>query len=256
MVIFINFLYFCRCRIKARHASHLFQRFTLVFQNCLFPLVLEFIMAEKGKKRNILLLSLAAIAIVACICIVSFKPGKGGNSILHYDEILYPTQNYSRAIANDVEGVILHHTALPTLQRSLDMLTLPQNIVSTHCVIDTDGTRYILADPGIVTFHAGKSILNGRERCNEFTIGVEFQGNTQEKPLTVNQIRSAVEYLVPIIREHKIPIANVVTHEMIRTNYMKAHPEDTIVKDKCDITKPEYERVMEALTPYIGSDSQ
>ena len=157
-------------------------------------------------------------------------------------------------MANDVEGVILHHTALPTLQRSLDMLTLPKNIVSTHCVIDTDGTRYILADPGIVTFHAGKSVLNGRERCNEFTLGVEFQGNTQEKPLTDNQINSAVEYLVPIIREYNIPMANVVTHEMIRTNYMTTHPEDTIVKDKCDITKPEYKRVMEALTAQIAGN--
>ena len=216
----------------------------------------KFIMAEKGKKRYKLLLLLACIAIVACICIALSLFGKGDKDYRHYDEILYPTQNYSRSLANDVEGVILHHTALPTLQRSLDMLTLPKNIVSTHCVIDTDGTRYILADPGIVTFHAGKSVLNGRERCNEFTIGVEFQGNTQEKPLTDNQIRSAVEYLVPIIREHNIPMDNVVTHEMIRTNYMTTHPEDTIVKDKCDITKPEYKRVMEALTSRIGDNTR
>lgn len=170
-----------------------------------------------------------------------------------YLEIEYPTQNYSRELTNDVEGVILHHTALPTIERSLEMLTLPKNIVSTHCVIDTDGTRYILAAPGMVTFHAGKSILNGRERCNEFTIGVEFQGNTVELPLTDDQIMSAVEYLVPLMRMYGIKLDNVVTHEMIRTNYMKQYPEDTRCKDKCDITQPEYHRVMQALREALES---
>ncbi len=172
----------------------------------------------------------------------------------NYVEIQYPTQNYSRELVNDVEGVILHHTALPTIEASLDMLTLPKNIVSTHCVIDTDGTRYILASPGMVTFHAGKSVLNGRERCNEFTIGIEFQGNTQEQPLTDDQIRSAVQYLVPLLRMYHIPLSNVVTHEMIRHNYMELYPDDKRVKDKCDITQPEYQRVMAALREQISED--
>jgi len=165
----------------------------------------------------------------------------------HYEEIEYPTQNYHRGLANDVEGVILHHTALPTIESSLEMLTLPKNIVSTHCVIDTDGTRYILAAPGTVTFHAGLSVLNGRERCNEFCIGIEFQGNTVENPLTDDQISSAIEYLLPVIDHYKIPLSNIVTHEMVRHNYMQMYPENTRVKDKCDITPPEYHRVMEAL---------
>ena len=203
------------------------------------------------KSKRYLLTVLGVAAIAACVCLAAHPFGKSDLPKRHYDEILYPTQNYSRELTNDVQGVILHHTALPTLQRSLDMLTLPNNIVSTHCVIDTDGTRYILADPGIVTYHAGKSVLNGRERCNEFTIGVEFQGNTQEKPLTDNQIRSAVEYLLPIMKLYHIPLKNVVTHENIRATYMRNHPEDLTVKDKCDITPPEYKRVMEALGELI-----
>lgn len=188
----------------------------------------------------------AVVLLIVALTLVQCKENDN-SSDCHYLEILYPTQNYSRNLTNDAEAIILHHTALPTIEKSLDMLTLPKNIVSTHCVIDTDGTRYILADPGIVTFHAGKSILNGRERCNEFCIGVEFQGNTQEKPLTEDQIKSAVEYLKPIMRQYQIPLKNVVTHEFIRNNYMEAHPEDLRCKDKCDITPPEYKRVIQAL---------
>lgn len=187
-------------------------------------------------------LCLVALAVIRCLNL------EGNARLVHqYEEIEYPTQNYSRGLNNDVEGVILHHTALPNIQRSLEVLTLPENIVSTHCLIDTDGTRYILASPTIVTFHAGLSELNGRERCNEFCIGIEFQGNTVEKPLTEDQINSAIEYLLPVIDRYKIPLSNIVTHEMVRHNYMRLHPENTRCKDKCDITQSEYRRVMEAL---------
>ncbi len=185
------------------------------------------------------------LAIIA-IYVFFFTPKAAPTEKKQYDEIYYPTQNFDRGKINDVRGVILHHTALPTIQRSLEVLTLPVNKVGTHCLIDTDGTRYILCAPTVVTFHAGLSILNGRERCNEFTIGIEFQGNTVEKPLTDDQIQSAIDYLLPIIDQYQIPLDSIVTHEMVRANYMRQYPEKKC-KDKCDITPPEYERVMKAL---------
>ena len=163
-----------------------------------------------------------------------------------YREISYPTQNYDRQKVNEVRGVVLHHTALPTIERSLEVLTMPINKVGTHCLIDTDGTRYILCEPTVVTFHAGKSVLNDREKCNEFTIGIEFQGNTLEEPLTDDQINSAIEYLLPVIDRYHISLDSIVTHEMIRDNYMLKYPEKR-TKNKIDITSWEYRRVMKAL---------
>jgi len=163
-----------------------------------------------------------------------------------YREIPYPTQNYDREKVNEVRGVILHHTALPTIERSLEVLTTPINKVGTHCLIDTDGTRYILCQPTVVTFHAGKSVLNGREKCNDFTIGIEFQGNTLEEPLTDDQINSAIQYLLPVIDRYHISLDSIVTHEMVRDNYMLKYPEKR-TKNKIDITSWEYRRVMKAL---------
>ena len=163
-----------------------------------------------------------------------------------YREIAYPTQNYDRVKVNEVRGVVLHHTALPTIERSLEVLTTPINKVGTHCLIDTDGTRYILCEPTVVTFHAGKSVLNGREKCNEFTIGIEFQGNTLEEPLTDDQISSAIQYLLPVIDRYHISLDSIVTHEMIRDSFMLKYPERR-TKNKIDITSWEYRRVMKAL---------
>lgn len=158
----------------------------------------------------------------------------------------HPTPNFAAGEVNDVQGVILHHTAEPTVERSLEVLTVGSRHVGTHVVIDTDGTRYIMCEPTVVTYHAGNSILAGRESCNKFTIGIEFQGNTLERPLTQDQIDSAIEYLLPIIDEYHVPIENIVTHEMVREAYKKKYPNKR-VSGKVDITQKEYHRFMNAL---------
>ncbi len=201
------------------------------------------------KKTMIAGLLLLLLAIIGVAAFFVFKQPSVDDEQPHektYREISYPTQNYDREKVNEVRGVILHHTALPTIERSLEVLTTPINKVGTHCLVDTDGTRYILCDPTVVTFHAGKSVLNDREKCNEFTIGIEFQGNTLEEPLTDDQISSAIQYLLPIIDRYHISLDSVVTHEMIRDNYMLKYPEKR-TKNKIDITSWEYRRVMKAL---------
>lgn len=170
-----------------------------------------------------------------------------------YREVSYPTPNYDTVKVNEVKGVILHHTAEPTVERSLDVLTSKQRGVSTHVVIDTDGTRYVMCAPTVVAYHAGRSVLNGREGCNDFTIGIEFQGNTLESPLTDDQIASAIEYLLPIMSEYEIPMENVVTHEMVRKAYKARYPRSKCY-NKVDITQVEYKRFMEAFKAKLGVD--
>ncbi len=164
----------------------------------------------------------------------------------NYKEISHPTPNYDREKVNEVKGVILHHTAEPTAARSLEVLTSSSRGVGTHVVIDTDGTRYIMCEPTVVTYHAGKSVLNGRDGCNDFTVGIEFQGNTLERPLTQDQIDSAIEYLKPIIAKYNIPLSNIVTHEMVRQAYQRKYPNRKCA-GKVDITQTEYHRFMKAL---------
>ena len=165
----------------------------------------------------------------------------------------HPTPNYDRNRTNKVEGVILHHTAEPTIEKSLGVLTSLKKKVGTHCVIDLDGTRYIMCEPEVATYHAGFSVLNGKEGCNYFTIGIEFQGNTLEKPLTDDQIFSAIEYLKPLIKKYKIPIKNIVTHEMVRKAYKKKYPKKRC-SGKVDITQTEYLRFMKKLKSSIESN--
>lgn len=184
------------------------------------------------------------ILLLFCLTLVGAAQSQTNGK--KYKDISRPTPNYSKDKVNPVQGVILHHTAEPTAERSLEILTGTERRVGAHLVIDTDGTRYILCKPTVVTWHAGSSILHGKESCNNFTIGIEFQGNTLETPLTEDQIDSAIEYLLPLIKKYNIPIKNIVTHEMVRNAYKKKYPNKR-VSGKVDITPTEYQRFMKKL---------
>lgn len=171
----------------------------------------------------------------------------------HFEIVDYPTPNFDPDSINDVIGVVLHHTAEPTVENALNILSSPEKKVGTHVVIDTDGTRYIMAKPTAVTYHAGYSVLNGREGCNYFTVGIEFQGNTLNEPLTENQIESGIEYLLPIIKSYNIQLDNIVTHQMIRKAYKEKYPKSRC-SGKVDITQIEYQRFMSRLRVALGNE--
>lgn len=194
-------------------------------------------MCNKGQMIRLKSLFLISLLALSAACMAKTK----------YKDINYPTPNYDPNKTNLVEGVILHHTAEPTIERSLGVLTSKKKNVGTHVVIDTDGTRYRMCSLTTVTYHAGRSYLNGKEGCNNFTVGIEFQGNTLEEPLTLDQIKSAVEFLLPIIKKYKIKLSNIVTHEMVRKAYMTRHPK-VRCSGKVDITQTEYKRFMKYLT--------
>lgn len=187
------------------------------------------------------------ILIAALIVVVAYLAGMYAYFEVFtpntYPEVCYPTPNIGQG-TNRVEGIVLHHTACPTLDNALTVLTDSSSQVSCHVLIDRDGTRYLLAAPEQVTWHAGWSSLHGQTGCNAFTVGIEFQGDTESWPLTRRQILSAIEYIRPIVDQYSIPVENIVTHEMVRNEWIVSQ-HDTACVTKCDITSREYHRFME-----------
>ena len=208
-----------------------------------------------SKAKLLILVAVAVIMTVVALCHIGFMHKQESSIIVNeiqkknYEEIYVPTPNYDRDKENNVIGIVLHHTAEPTVENSLSILSSSEKKVGAHVVIDTDGTRYVMADPEVAVYHAGFSIIDGKEGCNYCTVGVEFQGNTLVSPLTENQILSGVEYLLPIIKKYHISLDHVVTHEMVRTAYKKKYPQKKC-SVKVDITKEEYSRFMRVLTSF------
>lgn len=160
-------------------------------------------------------------------------------------------KNGKHPLTNEQKGIVLHHTAFmeDDLTKVLNHLTDPKTEVSAHVVIGFDGSRKVLATPDKVTFHAGESVHGGRENVNDFMIGIEFQGDTNKKDLTPQQIESAIEYLEPIVRKNNIRLEDIVTHQDVRDMYndyaRKAGLKEA--ESKPDINQRNYNLILQAL---------
>lgn len=150
------------------------------------------------------------------------------------------------SLTNEQSGVVLHHTGFEgnNLMDAVNLMRKPQGNAA-HVAIGTDGRRIVLAPSEKVAFHAGESMFNGRKNVNDFMVGLEFDGDTNKKPLTDAQIQSAVEYLKPIIRSKNIPLENIATHKQVRDLYNKHSFLQS--KQKQDINNTDFQKVIQSL---------
>ena len=84
--------------------------------------------------------------------------------------------------------------------------------VSAHFFIRRDGSLIQFVPCGLRAWHAGVSSWCERERCNDFSIGIELEG-TDDLPFTEAQYAS----LIPLLQTLKqaYPIRAVVGHSEI-----------------------------------------
>jgi AmpD protein len=91
----------------------------------------------------------------------------------------------------------------------------PLSKVSYHAIVAKDGRRSVLADPDERVWHAGKSEWRGRRDLNSWSIGAAFEGDTNKEPLTDDAMASMAQYLVPLMRQHGLTLADVTDHRTV-----------------------------------------
>ena len=84
--------------------------------------------------------------------------------------------------------------------------------VSAHYFIRRDGETICFVDPDRRAWHAGASCWNGRERCNDFSIGIELEG-CDDLPFEDAQYLGLVDLVRLLCAQY--PIAAVVGHSDI-----------------------------------------
>jgi AmpD protein len=84
--------------------------------------------------------------------------------------------------------------------------------VSAHFFIRRDGEVIQLVSCNARAWHAGVSCWQGRERCNDFSIGIELEGS-DEKPFEVAQY-VALQSLVNALLQ-RYPLSHVAGHSDI-----------------------------------------
>lgn len=84
--------------------------------------------------------------------------------------------------------------------------------VSAHFLIRRDGELIQYVSTHDRAWHAGASRFGDRERCNDFSIGIELEG-TDDTPYTTSQYRVLAALTVALTQRY--PLTDVTGHEQI-----------------------------------------
>lgn len=138
--------------------------------------------------------------------------------------------NFStRPVGVPIDLVVLHSISLPpgvyggdAIQRlftnRLDWDAHPYYAlirglqVSAHFLVRRDGTVVQFVDAGQRAWHAGQSMWQGRDNCNDFSIGIELEG-LEGQPFEAHQYAALVRLLAALVRRY--PVRQVTGHEHI-----------------------------------------
>ena len=86
--------------------------------------------------------------------------------------------------------------------------------VSAHCLIRRDGEVIQYVNFNHRAWHAGVSNYHGRERCNDFSIGIELEG-TDDIPYTKQQYQQLVSLVIKLRETYPLIEDNIVGHSDI-----------------------------------------
>ncbi|TBX21972.1 N-acetyl-anhydromuranmyl-L-alanine amidase [Bowmanella sp. JS7-9] len=114
----------------------------------------------------------------------------------------------ARPVATEISLLVVHNISLPPRQfggphifelftGQLDPQAHPyfadiyQLEVSAHGLIRRDGEFVQFVNFGQRAWHAGKSVFQGRSRCNDYSIGIELEG-ADDVPYTEEQYKQLI----------------------------------------------------------------
>lgn len=137
-----------------------------------------------------------------------------------------------RPYQDDISLLVIHYISLPPEEFGGDFIdrffsgTLDPTLhpyfeeikdlrVSAHCLINRKGeiTQYVNFDD--MAWHAGVSSFEGRDKCNEYSIGIELEGSNNQ-PFTDAQYHSLARLTKTLQRHYpQITNARIAGHNQI-----------------------------------------
>jgi N-acetyl-anhydromuramoyl-L-alanine amidase len=158
-------------------------------------------------------------------------------STLHINEAgwceqatILPSPNFAeRAQLQEISLLVIHNISLPAgsfggnyiaqlFQNQLDCNAHPsfESLrdlrVSSHFLILRDGALLQFVASINCAWHAGVSSFQGRDACNQFSIGIELEG-CDDQAFTDAQYRSLFQLTNALVKRH--PLQHIVGHEEI-----------------------------------------
>ena len=119
-------------------------------------------------------------------------------------------RNPERAVRASTELIVLHTTEAPA-RSSLNKLC---DRGEAHYCVTEDGTIYAIVDRDREAFHAGRSMWNGKEDVDKFSVGIECVGY-HDKPMGIVQLRAIAALVKELKAMYRLGDDRVVCHSHV-----------------------------------------
>ncbi len=125
-----------------------------------------------------------------------------------------PSPNHDARPA-PVDMLILHYTGMQTGAAAIQRLRDPDARVSSHWVVEEDGTVFRLVPEERRAWHAGVSYWAGRTVLNDVSVGIEIVNPGHDwgyRPFPEAQMAVVERLAVDIVARWRIPARRVLAH--------------------------------------------
>jgi len=123
-----------------------------------------------------------------------------------------------RPAGTPIDMLVLHYTGMKSASEALDRLCEAAAQVSSHYVVEEDGTLWRLVDESRRAWHAGVSCWRGHRDVNSRSIGIEICNPGHDwgyRAFPAVQMEAVSKLCHEILARHPIPARNVVGHSDI-----------------------------------------
>ena len=148
----------------------------------------------------------ARVAIAIAACLLSTMRAAGVDASDRYRS----PRNPERKIRKTTELIVLHTTEAAE-RGSLNKLS---ERGECHFCVTESGTIYRIVDRDREAFHAGRSMWNGKEDVDKFSIGIECVGH-HDKAMPVVQLKAIRDLVKDLKAMYSIPDDRVVCHSHV-----------------------------------------
>lgn len=131
------------------------------------------------------------------------RPNQTDISLLVIHYISLPPGKFGNRYINDFFQGKLDNKLHPYFDQIKDLR------VSAHCLINREGniTQYVNFNNR--AWHAGISCFDGKEKCNDFSIGIELEGSneqafTNEQYISLISLTKEIQRTYPLITHQRI----------------------------------------------------